>query len=119
MFQKIDSHKTLISKLKCPNLYVKLPPKSVFNSPKSLIVFKLDDIPVGQPLVAEELGHVVPDGVGENNDALLARSQICRGMDGDTDGSTTAASTQKAFVTYETSVAIKFKRCYRGHSNNT
>ena len=48
------------------------------HSPVLLLLVELDDVPLREPPVVEELGHVVPDGVGQDDHALLARLQPLR-----------------------------------------
>lgn len=48
--------------------------------------------PLVKPLVVEKLGHVVPDGVREDHDALLAGFQVLGGLDRCVDCGTAAAT---------------------------
>ena len=62
------------------------------SSPVLLLLVELDDVPLGEPPVVEELGHVVPDGVGQDDDALLARLQLLRRPHRRVDGGAAASS---------------------------
>ena len=66
-------------------------------SPQLLLHIQLDDVPLGQPLVVEELGHVIPNGVWQYNDALLAGLQLlCSGLHCRIDGGAAASSWKNA-----------------------
>ena len=69
------------------------------NLPEPFFVIQLNDVPVSEPLVAQELGHVVPDGVRENDDAFLSRRERRGGPDGNADGGSAAAAAKHPFVT--------------------
>ena len=62
------------------------------NSPVLLLLVELDDVPLCEPPVVEELGHVVPDGVGQDDDALLAGLQLLRSPHRRVDGGAAASS---------------------------
>ena len=57
-----------------------------------LLLVELDDVPLCEPPVVEELGHVVPDGVGQDDDALLAGLQLLRCPHRRVDGGAAASS---------------------------
>jgi hypothetical protein len=72
------------------------------NLPESLFIVELNDVPVGEPLVAQELGHVVPHRVRKNDDAFLAGLEGRGRLDRDADGRTAAAAAKHALVADET-----------------
>ena len=51
-----------------------------------------------EPLDAEELGHVVPDRVGEDHDAPLARAQLLGDLEGGPHGGARGATTEEALL---------------------
>ena len=61
-------------------------------SPQLLLYIQLDDVPLGQPVVVEEFGHVIPDGVWQYDDALLTGFQVLRSPNCRIDGGAAASS---------------------------
>ena len=69
-----------------------------WNSPESLVVIELNDVPLREPLVAEELCHVVSNGIRQDDDALLTGRQLGGRVNGHADGRAGAAAAQHSLV---------------------
>ena len=64
----------------------------IFFLPEFFSVLNLDEVPLCAPLLVQELGHVVPDGVREDHDTLLPGLQTLGDVASDGHGSTAATT---------------------------